>query len=158
MALFFMQLFQGLYRIADTAPSHVLPRPVHILLDDVGANLKIPNMDGIIATSRGRGISLSLILQSIGQLKRQYEDYMSILNSCNNIVFLGGNDIDTCREMAMRLDKPLCDVLYKAPRVIYVFRQGCRPIMTTVYDLKKHPQYASLREYRNVTEEEEMVI
>lgn len=158
MALFFMQLFQELYRIADAAPSHTLPRPVHILLDDVGANLKIPNMDGIIATSRGRGISLSIVLQSIGQLKRQYEDYMSILNSCNNVVFLGGSDIETCKEMAMRLDKPLGDVLYKLPQTIYVFRQGCRPTVTTVYDLKRHPLYAALHECCGATEKEEMSI
>ncbi|MBO7217298.1 MAG: type IV secretory system conjugative DNA transfer family protein [Clostridia bacterium] len=148
VSLFFMQLFQELYRIADEAPSHVLPRPVHILLDDVGANLKIPNMDGIIATSRGRRISLSLILQSIGQLKKQYEDYTSILNSCNNVVFLGGSDIETCMEMSQRLDKPLGDVLYKKSDTIYVFRQGHRPVITTTYNLKNHPRYSALREYR----------
>lgn len=157
-AMFFMQLFQELYRIADASPTHTLPRPMHILLDDMGANLKIPNMDSIIATSRGRGISLSIVLQSIGQLKRQYKDYMSILNSCNNLVFLGGNDIETCQEMAMRLDKPLGDVLYKAPRVIYVFQQGCRPIVTTVYELKGHPLYERLHEYRRETKEKERML
>lgn len=146
--IFFMQLFQELYRLADCDPSHTLPRPMHILLDDVGANLRIPNMDGIIATARGRGISLSLVLQSIGQLKRQYTDYTSILNSCNTVVFLGGSDIETCREMAERLDRPLADVLYKAPQVIYVFRQGSKPIITEVYDLKSHPDYPSIHECR----------
>lgn len=148
VALFFMQLFQQLYRIADNSQSHSLPRPVHVILDDVGANLKIPNMDGIISTSRGRGISLSLILQSVGQLKKQYDDYTSILNSCNNLVFLGGSDVETCREMSARLDKPLYDVLYKAKNVIYIFRQGYKPITTTVYDLTSHPQYRYLSEYR----------
>lgn len=146
VALFFTQMFQELYAIADKRPTHTLPRPVHILLDDVGANLRIPNMDGIISTSRGRGISLSLILQSVGQLKRQYADYTSILNSCNNVVFLGGNDIETCQEMAMRLDKPLTSVLYKESNVIYVFRQGCKPIVTRVYDLRSHPDYDKLNE------------
>ena len=149
--IFFMQLFQELYRLADCDPSHTLPRPMHILLDDVGANLRIPNMDGIIATARGRGISLSLVLQSIGQLKRQYTDYTSILNSCNTVVFLGGSDIETCREMAERLDRPLADVLYKAPQVIYVFRQGSKPIITEVYDLKSHPDYPSIHECRCAT-------
>ena len=148
VAVFFMQLFQELYHIADTSPCHTLPRPIHIMLDDVGANLRIPNMDGIIATSRGRGISLSLVLQSVGQLKRQYEDYTTILNSCNNVVFLGGNDVDTCREMSVRLDKPLGDVLYKKSNVIYVFRQGHKPIITTTYDLTKHPNYTELHECR----------
>lgn len=153
VAMFFMQLFQELYSIADHAPTHTLPRPCHVMLDDVGANLTIPNMDGIIATSRGRGISLSLVLQSVGQLKRQYADYTSILNSCNNVVFLGGSDIETCREMATRLDKPLGDVLYKERDTIYVFRQGCRPIITKTYDLTTHPRYGALHD-RRYTEEE----
>jgi len=148
VALFFMQLFQELYRIADSDPSHALARPLHIILDDVGANLKIPNMDSIISTSRGRGISISIILQSVGQLKKQYEDYTSILNSCSNVVFLGGSDIETCKEIATRLDKPLYDVLYKAQNVIFVFRQGHKPITTTVYDLTSHSQYPKLIEYR----------
>lgn len=146
VSLFFMQLFQEVYRLADQQPSHALPRPLHIMLDDVGANLTIPNMDGIISTSRGRGISLSIILQSIGQLKRQYADHTSILNSCNNVVFLGGSDIETCHEMALRLNKPLTSVLYKDPGVIYIFRQGYKPITTGVYNLKEHPYYDRLRE------------
>ncbi len=161
VALFFMQLFQELYRIADSSQAHTLPRPIHVILDDIGANLKIPNMDGIIATSRGRGISLSIILQSIGQLKKQYKDYTSITNSCNNLVFLGGNDIETCQEMAMRLNKPLGDVLYKPNNVIYVFRQGAKPTITTTYDLTKHPNYASLCEPRRMNadkKKEEMLI
>lgn len=147
VALFFMQMFQELYRIADESSTHSLPRPIHIMLDDIGANLKIPNMDCIIATSRGRGISLSIVLQSIGQLKKNYEDYSSILNSCNNVIFLGGSDIETCKEMSARLDKPLSEVLYKKSNTIYVFRQGCKPIITTTYDLKAHPQYHKLHEY-----------
>lgn len=156
VALFFTQMFQELYAIADRHPTHTLPRPIHILLDDVGANLKIPNMDGIISTSRGRGISLSIILQSIGQLKRQYDDYTSILNSCNNVVFLGGSDIETCREMALRLDKPLTSVLYKERNVIYVFRQGNKPIVTQVYNLRSHPYYDKLNEAPTRSERDDM--
>ncbi len=161
IATFFTQVFQELYRIADKNETHSLQRPVKIILDDMGANLKIPNLDCIIATSRGRGISLSLILQSIGQLKRQYHDYTSILNSCNNVVFLGGSDIETCQEMAQRLNKPLENVLYKDLQTIFIFRQGEKPIITKTYNLKGHPNYQKLNNPYNkeITEiEEEMHI
>lgn len=144
IAMFFTQLFQELYKLADNNRTHTLPRGIKVILDDMGANLKIPNLDGIISTARGRGISISLILQSIGQLKRQYEDYTSIINSCNNVVFLGGSDLETCQEMAYRLNKPLENVLYKDMQTVYVFRQGEKPIITKTYNLKSHPNYSKL--------------
>ena len=144
IAMFFTQLFQELYRIADNSRTHCLPRGIKIILDDMGANLKIPNLDGIISTARGRRISISLILQSIGQLKRQYPDYTSIINSCNNVVFLGGSDLETCQEMAYRINKPLESVLYKDLQTIFVFRQGEKPIITKTYNLKAHPYYHKL--------------
>lgn len=145
VALFFSQFIQELYLEADKAPSRSLPRPVHIILDDMGANLKIPNLDCMIATSRGRDISFSIILQSFGQLKKNYVDYTSIISSCNNMVFLGSNDIDTCQDIATRLNKPLSDVLYKEKNTIFIFSQGeKKPIVSRTYDLTKHPLYESL--------------
>lgn len=162
IAMFFTQFFQELYRIADQQENHCLSRGVKVILDDVGANLKIPNLDGIISTARGRRISISIILQSIGQLKRQYPDHTSIVNSCSNVVFLGGSDLDTCREMAQRLNRPLETVLYKDVKTIFVFRQGSKPIVTSPYDLKSHPYYSRLnRPYgseNNKNQKEEMSI
>ena len=145
VAIFFSQFLQEIYRIADESPSRSLNRPVHIILDDMGANLKIPSLDCMIATSRGRDISFSLILQSYGQLKKNYVDYTSIISSCNNIVFLGSNDIETCQDIAVRLNRPLQEVLYKNKSDIFVFQQGERkPIITKVYDLENHPKYKYL--------------
>ena len=162
IAMFFTQLFQELYRIADASKSHSLPRGVKVILDDMGANLNIPNLDGIISTARGRRISISIILQSIGQLKRQYPDYTSIVNSCNNVVFLGGSDLETCQEMAQRLNRPLDTVLYKDMKTIFVFRQGEKPIITKTYNLKSHPNYSKLTspyaDEEAATQKEEMLI
>jgi type IV secretion system protein VirD4 len=147
VSLFFTQLFQELFQKADKSPEHALKRPVHIILDDMGSNLKIPNLDCAIACSRGRNISMSIILQSVGQLKKNYKDYTSILNSCNNIVFLGGNDIETCNEMSLRLNRPLEEVLYKPSRVSYVFKQGDpKPHITEIYNLKEHRCYSMLND------------
>ena len=145
VSIFFSQFLHEIYSIADNSPSRSLSRPVHIILDDMGANLKIPSLDCMISTSRGRDISFSIILQSFGQLKKNYEDYTSIVSSCNNLVFLGSNDVETCNEIATRLNRPLNDVLYKSKNEIYVFKQGDRkPIITKVYDLTKHPRYNEL--------------
>lgn len=145
VALFFSQMIHEIYLLADNSPNRSLARPIHIILDDMGANLQIPSLDCIIATSRGRDISFSLILQSFGQLKKNYIDYTSIISSCNNLVFLGSNDIETCKDIATRLNRPLSDVLYKEKTTIFIFQQGERkPITTKVYDLKKHPRYKQL--------------
>ena len=145
VSIFFSQFLHEIYSIADNSPSRSLSRPVHIILDDMGANLKIPSLDCMISTSRGRDISFSIILQSFGQLKKNYEDYTSIVSSCNNLVFLGSNDVETCNDIATRLNRPLNDVLYKSKNEIYVFKQGDRkPIITKVYDLTKHPRYNEL--------------
>ena len=145
VSMFFSQFISEIYRIADNSPSRCLTRPVHIILDDMGANLKIPDLDCAIATSRGRDISFSLILQSFGQIKKNYVDYTSIISSCNNMVFLGSNDIETCNDIATRLNRPLADVLYKDQKTIFVFQQGGKkPIHTKVYDLTKHPLYNEL--------------
>ncbi len=148
ISLFFTQFFQELYQMADNEKSRSLTRPVHVILDDMGANLTIPNLDGIISTSRGRDISISIVLQSIGQLKKKYTDYTSIINSCTNVVFLGGSDIETCQEISLRLNKPLYDILYKSPETIYVFKQGEKPITTKVYDIKKDVSYSLLNDNR----------
>ncbi len=145
VAMFFSQFIRELYLIADQNSNRSLPRPVHIILDDMGANLQIPNLDCLISTSRGRDISFSLILQSFGQLKKNYTDYTSIISSCNNLVFLGSNDIETCQDIATRLNKPLNEVLYKEQGTIFVFQQGKKkPFTTKTYNLKNHSLYSEL--------------
>ncbi len=145
VALFFTQFINEVYKLADKSPSGSLPRPLHIILDDMGANLTIPDLDCKIATSRGRDISFSLILQSFGQLKKNYIDYTSIVSSCNNLIFLGSNDIETCRDIATRLNKPLTEALYKEKDTVFIFQQGKKsPITTKVYNLKKHPHFKDL--------------
>lgn len=144
--LFFTQLLQQLYKIADKSPDRSLPRPVLIMLDDIGANLQIPNLEGYLSTSRGRDISFSLILQSFGQLKKNYKDITSIISSCNNILFMGSNDLETCQNIAERLNRPLADVLYKDKGTVFVFQQGHKPISTKAYDLRSHRNYPLLKD------------
>ena len=62
--------------------------PIYFLLDEFG-HLKIPDFASIITTTRKRNISISIILQSISQLKKQYGEHDShtILNEVSQAVF-----------------------------------------------------------------------
>ena len=58
----------------------------------------------ILETGRGCNIFLSLVVQSLSQLKSRYpEDYVSMVNNCALQTFLGTNDFETAQEFSSRL-------------------------------------------------------
>ena len=149
ISILFQQIFTELFHEADSSPNNTLNVHTHLYLDDLGTNLTIYNLDGYLAACRSREISVSVILQSVGQLEKQFGDaYTAILGSCASLIFLGSNDINTCYEMALRLNKPLGNVLYKDINDIFVFTQGVSPKKTHVYDVKKHPNYYMLNDFK----------
>lgn len=158
VSILFQQIFNVLFHEADKTPNHALPVHTHIFLDDIGTNLTISDLDCIVAACRSREISCSIILQSVGQLVKQYgEAYTAILGSCASLVFLGSNDIETCREMSYRINKPLTDVLYKDSKDIYVFTQGERQVKTKVFDVTKHSNYPMVKDFCSSTEKSYIV-
>ena len=143
--LLFQQAIDELCREADHLPNHCLPVHVHFFLDDFGTNLVIKRFDATIAGMRSRELSCSVILQSEGQLRQMYgEAWPTILGSCAAYVFLGSNDINTCYDVSLRVNKPLGQVLYKRSGDIYVFVQGKGPERAERYDLTQHTLYNSL--------------
>ena len=125
--------------------NHCLPVHVHFFLDDFGTNLVIKRFDATIAGMRSRELSCSVILQSEGQLRHMYgEAWSTILGSCAAYVFLGSNDINTCYDISLRINKPLEYVLYKKNTGIFVFEQGKRPRRAERYDLSSHELYPYL--------------
>lgn len=146
--LLFRQAMDELYREADYLPNHCLPLHVHFFLDDFGTNLVIDHFDATIAGMRSREMSCSVILQSEGQLRQMYgEAWSTILGSCAAYVFLGSNDINTCRDVSFRINKPLEEVLYKKSSDIYVFIQGRFPVRAERYDLRQHIFYGYLEDF-----------
>lgn len=146
--MLFQQAFDSLCKYADTCSGGVLPVHVHFILDDFGTNLKIDRFDSLLAGCRSREISCTVILQSIGQLKRMYgESWTTILGSCRSYVFLGSNDIETCQDISLRLDKPLGDILYKDKGTVFIFTQGSKPITAKRCDITKHKEYKMLDDY-----------
>ncbi|MBO4374175.1 MAG: type IV secretory system conjugative DNA transfer family protein [Lachnospiraceae bacterium] len=100
--VFYTQMFQLLCNEADSRPDGRLAVPVHIMLDDFAANVYIPDFDKIISVIRSRDISVSVMLQSISQLRGLYTDGQAstIINNCDTMLYMGGQDVETARFFA----------------------------------------------------------
>ena len=87
--------------------------PVRLILDDFATNACIPDFDKIISVIRSREISVSIILQSISQLDSVYghSASMTIINNCDNCLYLGGQDVETARYIAAKANKTADTIL-----------------------------------------------
>lgn len=69
VSILYTQLFQQLFYSADHIHGGCLPVPVHFLMDEF-ANVSLPDdFDKILSVMRSRGVSVSIILQNLAQLK-----------------------------------------------------------------------------------------
>jgi len=90
--IFYTQLFNSLMKKRDKKDLSV-----YLLLDEFG-HLSIPNFSTIITTIRKYRVSVSILLQSITQLEKQYgkADANTILNGgIASKIFLSGADLQT---------------------------------------------------------------
>ena len=103
LTIFFSQMIQQLYDFADRSGGK-LPVPVFFILDEFANIGQIPDFDKKISTSRSRGISFSVILQNLDQLKGMYEkSYETIIGNCDTHVFLGSNSFATVEYFSKEL-------------------------------------------------------
>lgn len=103
LTIFFSQMIQQLYDFADKRGGK-LPVPVFFILDEFANIGQIPDFDKKISTSRSRGISFSVILQNLDQLKNIYEkSYETIIGNCDTHVFLGSNSYATVEYFSKEL-------------------------------------------------------
>ena len=98
VSILYTQLFQQLFYAADHKYGGSLPVHVHFVLDEF-ANISLPSdFDKLLSTMRSRGVSVSIILQNIAQLKALYEkEWESITGNCDTFLFLGGNEPSTAK-------------------------------------------------------------
>ena len=83
-----------------------LPFHVQCLLDEFSNIGSIPEFPQKLATMRKYEISCMIVLQSLAQLKNRYDKlYADILSNCDNTIFLGSSDPETCKYIAERLGK-----------------------------------------------------
>ncbi|MEO3125645.1 type IV secretory system conjugative DNA transfer family protein [Mediterraneibacter gnavus] len=175
VAIMYTQLFNLLCDKADDEHGGRLPYHVRLLLDEFSNIGQIPKFDKLIATIRSREISASIILQSQSQLKTIYKDAAeTITGNCDTVLFLGGKESSTLREISETLGKETIDLYntsdtrgtsqsyglnYQKTGKELMSRdelavmdgnkcilqlRGVRPFLSNKYDITKHKRYKEL--------------
>ena len=128
--LFYTQALQGLCRSADRDyPDHRLPVSVRFILDDFATNTVIPDFDSIISVIRSREIYVSIIIQSLSQLEGLYghAKAMTIINNCDNCLYLGGQDVETASYFSLKMNRTVDTILNLPLDAAILFTRGQRP-------------------------------
>ena len=154
-----------------------LNQHVTCLLDEF-ANQKIPNFQHLISVIRSREISAHIVVQTQSQLKALYKDNAeTIIGNCSCVLFLGGKERSTLKEISETLGKETIDLwnlsdtrgtqqslginyqktgkeLMSTDELAVMDGgkcvlqvQGVRPFFSDKYDITRHPQYKYLSDY-----------
>lgn len=99
-AIFIMDLYKGLIKIASAREELSLPRNVYYIMDEFGNMPKIGSFDKMITVGRSRKIWFNMIIQSYAQLNNVYGDKVAdiVKGNCGIKMFIGSNDMGTCKE------------------------------------------------------------
>ena len=129
--MFFTQAMNQLCTYADEeCENSQLPVPVRFFMDDFATNCKIDNFENMVSNIRSRKISVMLILQSLSQLDKSYgPSAHTIIDDCDTLIYMGGNDPETAHSIAIRCNKTTQTVLHMPLRTSWIFRRGEKPFM-----------------------------
>ena len=158
VAIMYSQLFNLLCTKADNSPGGKLNYHVRCLLDEFANIGEIPQFEKLIATIRSREISASIILQAKSQLKAIYKDNAdTIEGNCDTMLFLGGKEKSTLKEISESLGKETIDSFntstnrgqsesygmnyQKLGKELKSQLRGVRPFFSDKYDITRHKQY-----------------
>ena len=85
----------------------------------------------MISVIRSREISVSVILQSLTQLESMYShpSAITILNNCDHILYLGGNDLETAEYISRYADKPVSKVLCMPLDKVWLITRGQQAVL-----------------------------
>ena len=110
VSILYTQLFQQLFYLADHKYGGSLPVHCHFIMDEF-ANVSLPDdFDKILSVMRSRGVSVSIILQNLAQLKALFEkQWESIVGNCDTFLYLGGNEQSTHKYVSELLGKETID-------------------------------------------------
>lgn len=180
VAIMYSQMFNLLCTKADNNPdgSGKLKYHVRCLLDEFSNIGEIPDFDKLIATVRSREISISIILQAKSQLKARYKDNAdTIEGNCDTMLFLGGSEKSTLKDISESLGKETIDMYnnsitrgqqesfsmnyqklgkeLKSQDELQVMDntqcilqvRGLRPFLSRKFDIEKHKNYPLLLDY-----------
>ena len=98
VSMLYSQLFETLYfegnKLIEQDKS--FKHEVRFLLDEFVNIGQIPQFTKKLATMRKYGISCSIIIQNVAQIKALYEkDWETIIGNCDSMIFLGGLEYST---------------------------------------------------------------
>lgn len=141
--MFYGHAFKQLFEFAEDQPEGVLPIPVHLLADDFATGCPVPLFDQYISIFREKRISVTLLIQSESQLSSIYgaEEATTIINNCDSYVYLGSNDLATARNISIRVNKPLEDILCMKIGKQILFRRGSKPKIGKRYNILEDATY-----------------
>ena len=110
VSILYTQLFQQLFYIADHKYGGSLPVHCQFIMDEF-SNVSLPDdFDKILSVMRSRGISVSIILQNLAQLKALFEkQWESIVGNCDEFLYLGGNEQGSHKYVSELLGKETID-------------------------------------------------
>lgn len=110
VSILYTQLFQQLFYLADHKYGGCLPVHCHLIMDEF-ANVSLPDdFDKILSVMRSRGVSVSIILQNLAQLKALFEkQWESIVGNADEFLYLGGNEQSTHKYVSELLGKETID-------------------------------------------------
>lgn len=175
ISMAYTQLFNLLCEKADDEYGGRLPVHVRCLIDEAANIGQIPRLEKLVATIRSREISACLVLQAQSQLKALYKDHAdTIIGNMDSLVFLGGKERGTLKEMAETLGRETIDTFNtgesRGREVSHSLNyqklgkelmsvdelavmdggkcilqlRGVRPFLSDKYDITKHPNYRYL--------------
>ena len=178
ISMAYSQMFNLLCEKADDHYGGRLPVHVRCLIDEFANIGQIPNFEKLIATIRSREISACIVLQAQSQLKAIYKDNAdTITGNCDTLLFLGGKEKTTLKEMEELLGKETIDTyntgesrgretshslnyqkLGKALMSVdelavmdggkcILQLRGVRPFLSDKYDITAHPNYKYLSDF-----------
>ena len=175
VSMCYTQLFNLLCDKADDVYGGRLPVHVRCLLDECANIGQIPKLEKLMATIRSREISACLVLQAQSQLKALYkENADTITGNCDSMIFLGGKEKGTLKEIEEMLGKETIDSFNtgesrgretshslnytKLGKALMSMDElsvmngskcvlqlrGVRPFLSDKYDITRHPNYKYL--------------
>lgn len=99
-AIFILNIYKTLIKVASARESLSLPRNVYFIMDEFGNMPKIEKFDKFITVGRSRKIWFCMIVQSYSQLNNVYGETVAdiVKGNCGIKMFIGSNDMNTCKE------------------------------------------------------------
>lgn len=78
---------------------------------------------------------------------------MTIVNNCDNCLYLGGQDVETASYIGTKANKTTNTILNMPLGEAYLFTRGKEPQKVKKYDIRQHEKYfelpeAKMEEYR----------